>query len=137
MPSNAFYKLYYHVVWTTKDRSPTLTPSIRTEVVNAIRDKCLALGCHLHAANAAEDHVHVALEIRPSVAISTVVGQIKGASSHEVNQLGGDLIHWQDGYGVVSFRENDLPGVIRYVENQEAHHKAGKLSDVLEQMTGD
>ena len=132
-----FYKLFYHVVWSTKDRSPTLTPPIRTEVVNAVRDKCMALGCPVHAVNAVEDHVHLVLEIKPSAAISTVVGQVKGASAHEVNQSGGDLIHWQDGYGVVSFREKDLPGVMRYVDNQEAHHKAGKLSEVLELTTTD
>ena len=133
MSSDAFYKLFYHVVWRTKDHSSALTPMLRTEVANAIRDKCIALGCPVHAVNAMEDHVHLVLEIRPSIAVSTMVGQVKGASSHEVNQSGGDLIHWQDGYGVVSFREKDLPGVRRYVENQEAHHKAGKLSEVLEQ----
>jgi putative transposase len=132
----AFHQVYYHVVWTTKNRGPQLTEAMRAHLLESIRDRCERLGCTLHAANAVEDHVHVALEIPPSRAVSAVVGQMKGASAHEINQLGPDSIHWQDGYGVVTFRRTELEKVKRYIATQEERHRAGALSPLMETWDG-
>ncbi len=44
---------------------------------------------------------------------------------------------WQQGYGVLTLRQDDLPGVIRYIDGQEEHHRAGKLSVLLERTEDD
>src|SRR5207302_4491154 len=103
-----FRSLFYHAVWATKNREPQLAESLRTELFGVIQEKCRRLSCLLHAVNAVEDHVHIALEIPPSRAVAFVIGQIKGASAHDMNQLGSGAIHWQDGYGVVTFRGAEL-----------------------------
>jgi putative transposase len=131
-----FHQLYYHIVWTTKNRGPLLTEPLRPLVLASIRQRCERLGCTVHAVNAVEDHVHVAVEIPPSRAVSAVVGQMKGASSHEVNQLGSESIKWQDGYGVLTFRQAELEKVKRYIATQEERHRAGAVSALLETWKG-
>ena len=134
--AQVFHQLYYHVVWTTKNRGPQLSEEVRPHLLDAIQQRCQRLGSTLHALNAVEDHVHVALEIPPSRAVSTVVGQMKGASAHEINQLRSASSHWQDGYGVVTFRQAELAKVKRYIDTQEERHRAGALSPVLETWKG-
>lgn len=130
--AEVFRRVYYHVVWSTKHRDPQVVDWLRPHLLEAVASKCRRLGCTLHAANAVHDHIHLALEIPPSLAVSAAVGQIKGASSHEVNQFEPGALHWQDGYGVVTFRERDLPRVKDYIATQEDRHRVGRLSSLLE-----
>jgi REP element-mobilizing transposase RayT len=130
--SDVFHQLYYHVVWTTKNREPMIGPHVREHLRHAIREKCRRLGCIVHAVNAVADHVHLALEIPPRLAVSNVVGQIKGASAHEMNQLRPRLLAWQEGYGVLTFRRSELTTVVRYIATQEARHEGGGLSPLFE-----
>src|SRR5947209_5597976 len=97
--AHVFCQLYYHVAWATKNRAPALIAELRPTLVETIEDKCRGLDCRLHAVNAVADHVHVALEIPPARAVSAVVGQLKGASAHAMNQLQPGSVLWQDGYG--------------------------------------
>jgi putative transposase len=127
-----FHQLYYHIVWATKNREPQLIEALRPSLLEAIQDRCSRLGCRVHALNALEDHVHLAIEIPPSRAVSSAVGQLKGASSHAMNQFQPGLLHWQDGYGVLTFRHKELARVVQYIATQEERHRAGALSPLLE-----
>jgi putative transposase len=128
----AFRRLYYHAVWATKNRAPQIAETRRPTLFEAIGETCRRLDCALHAVNAMEDHVHVALEIPPARAVSFVLGQIKGASSRAMNQMWPESTHWQDGYGVVTFRRNDLEQIKHYIATQAERHRTGKLSPTLE-----
>jgi putative transposase len=128
----AFRQLYYHVVWTTKNREPVLHERVRPLLLEVLCEKCRMLHCQVHALNAVEDHVHVALEIPPSRAVSDAVGRIKGAASHALNQTQPDSMYWQDGYGAVTFRKGELAKVCEYVATQQGRHRLGRLSKVLE-----
>jgi putative transposase len=130
-----FHQLYYHIVWTTRNREPILAEPIRPPLFAAIRAKCAELHCVVHALNAVDDHVHLALEIPPATAVSTVVGQVKGISSFTVNQRQPDSFYWQDGYGVVTFRKGELVKVRQYIETQEQRHRSGSLSPAFERCT--
>ena len=81
-----FWKCYYHLTWATKYRQPLLTPALEAVIYSAIERKCQELDCELLGAGGALDHIHIALAIPPSHNVAHVVGQIKGASSRQVNQ---------------------------------------------------
>ena len=49
-----------------------------------------------------------------------------------MNQLQPGSLHWQDGYGVLTFRRSELPRVVQYIATQEERHRAGALSPLLE-----
>jgi REP element-mobilizing transposase RayT len=90
----------------------------------------------VHAVGIMPDHIHVAISIPPRLAVSTLVGQLKGSSSHLLNNHGplvdGAKFAWQGEYGVLSFHEKDLAGVLDYVTNQPARHASQRLSAAME-----
>jgi putative transposase len=94
----------------------------------------------VHEVGGTETHVHVAVTITPTMLISELVGQLKGVSSHEVNQklgLGRKLLEWQAGYGVVSFGTKDMEWVKSYIRNQKEHHARETVHGRLEQTQSD
>ena len=75
----------------------------------------------------------------PTVKVSEYIGQVKGESAHRINEeIKPEFkLKWQEGYGVLSMRKDELEKVSRYIDNQENHHRVGKLSDLLERTEGD
>jgi REP element-mobilizing transposase RayT len=85
------------------------------------------------------DHVHLLVNLPPTLAPATFIGQVKGAVSHEYHSQFGvhDYVKWQEGYGVVSMRKNDIVKAIAYITNQEAIHAARKISVLMEKIDTD
>jgi putative transposase len=84
--------------------------------------------------------VHIAVTIPPTLMISTWIGQLKGGSSHAVNQQVGlrqKALHWQIGYGVVSSATGDLDWATSYVRNQKEHHVRRGVHQRLKRLTHD
>jgi putative transposase len=141
--SMTLWKTYYHIVWSTVNRSSLITADIETDLYKYIKHKCHSLDCPFHAIGGISDHIHLAISIPPSIAISEVVRQIKGSSSHFVNQTLLDRqtsnidnressFAWQREYGVFSLGEKQLDIAVAYVLNQKQHHATGSLWRMLE-----
>src|SRR4029077_7397703 len=81
-------------------------------------------GQKLIAINAMPDHVHILIGLKPSIALSDLVGDIKTASTNHINEhrLVTGRFSWQEGFGAFSYSHSQLTTVIRYIENQERHH---------------
>jgi putative transposase len=133
MTAHAFHEILLHINWHNSHDKP-LAPGVEQRVQEAIREKCrMTEGVYLHGIGGTETHVHIAISMEPTVQISDVIGQMKGAASHAVNERCADHpIEWQRGYGVVSFSKRDLPWVIAYIQHQKQHHASGTLSPKLE-----
>jgi putative transposase len=134
MSSHVYHEVLLHLNWHTKESYPLLTDSIEEMTHATMRRKCDSIpGVHLHALGGTDTHVHLAVGIEPHVRISDLVQELKGATSHEINQrLGRKALVWQRGYGVVSFGQVQLAWVIDYIARQRAHHAAGRAHDRLE-----
>ena len=132
--SETFHKLYYHFVWATKHRLPLLEEPVGEQVRAFIVAKSAELGYGLIAVNSVVDHVHLLMTLRPTIAVADVAKMLKGSASHYANHVlnARDALYWQDGYGVLTLRESDLPSVIDYIRNQPAHHAHGRTILELE-----
>ena len=132
----SYYRLFYHVVWATKDRLPLITPANVDAIYGVIATKVDKIGGIVHALNGMPDHVHLVVTVPPVIALAAFVGQIKGASSHLARRLattaGNELFTWQAEYGVVSVSERHLPLVIGYVRQQQQHHAEHTLNRTFE-----
>jgi putative transposase len=119
-----YCSLYYHLVWSTKYRLPLIDVAWEEELFGYMRGKAVALECKMFAINGTADHMHIAISIPAKLAVATLVGQLKGASSHRVNELfvPHKAFAWQSEYGAFTFSENSLPRVVNYVNNQKKHH---------------
>jgi len=134
--SSTYYKLVYHFIWRTKNHLPLLTPTIEARLFPYIGYKCKELGYFLHAIDGTEDHIHLLLSLTPSILVEDVAKNLKGASSHYINKETdlGEIFYWQDGYGVVTVREAEIPKVVKYIKRQKEHHLGGDLLDDLERL---
>ena len=115
-----------------------LTPQVEPVAHRIIKDRLFKTpDVFVHEIGGTDTHIHVAVTIPPTLTVSVFVGQLKGASSHDVNQhfaTRGKVLEWQAGYGVVTFGTKDLPWVRRYIQNQRSHHATGKIADRLERI---
>ena len=71
-----------------------------------------------------EDHLHIITHLHPSVALSSLVKDIKVASSLYIKEhnLFENFTSWQEGYGAFTYSIKEKDRLIEYVKNQEAHH---------------
>jgi putative transposase len=128
-----YWSLCYHIVWGTKHRLPLIDPIWEKEVHGYIRGKAIALECIPHAIGGMPDHIHIAISIPPKLSVATLVGRLKGASSHHINKTYTDgSFLWQTEYGVFTFSEKALPSIARYINNQKKHHAENTLDPSLE-----
>ena len=136
MAAHVYHEIYLHITWHTKDDTPLLVPDFEPSVHSVLTDRChQTKGVYLHGINGTPTHVHLAINIEPHVTISELVGELKGYSSHEVNQQQRmKRLHWQRGVGVVSFGKLHLPWVQSYIARQKEHHAAGTLEERLERI---
>src|SRR5215471_17522789 len=80
------------------------------------------------------DHAHLLCRLPPTVYIPDFIGQVKGATSFRINKEIHPRfkLYWQDGYGVLTLRKDELPKVSNYIDRQEEHHRRNTLSNLLE-----
>jgi putative transposase len=139
MPHNYYSEINLHITWHTKNSLPLLTPTVEPLTHRYIKQRLInEKGVFIHEIGGIETHIHLVVSIPPTITISEWIGQLKGASAHEINQQLADRgkpLQWQTGYGVVSFGSGDLDWVIDYVRNQRQHHAAGKIYSRLESIT--
>jgi REP-associated tyrosine transposase len=131
-----YWRLFYHIVWGTKNRLELIDPAWEKDLHGYIWGKATALECLPHAIGGISDHIHVAISIPPKLSVATLIGQLKGVSSHHVNKTYADgPFMWQTEYGVFSFSEKALPSIVNYINNQKQHHAESTLNVAMENMT--
>ena len=82
-------------------------------------------GQKLLAIHCMPDHTHVLIGLKPTMALSDLVGDVKTGSTNHINEnrwVSGRF-SWQKGFGAFSYSHSQLDTVIRYIENQVEHHK--------------
>jgi len=136
---HAFHQLYFHIVWATHAREPHLHRSYRPRFLELLNEEIVTRGGIPIRHNAMPDHVHALVQLPPTVLISEFVGQLKGATAYRVNHeiKPSFKLRWQEGYGILTLRRDELEKVSRYIDNQEEHHRVGRLSTLLERLQSD
>ena len=121
--------LFLHLVWATWDRLPMISPDIERYLYREIESEAIKMRCIVLALNGTANHVHVLLIIPTTVTIADLAKQIKGASSHFVNEvLNPEMpFKWQGSYGAFTVSRWDVDKIVAYVKNQNQHHAAETL----------
>lgn len=115
--------LVLHVIFSTKDRRPLITPEIRTDLFGYLGGIVREMRGTALIVNGTSDHVHMLIRIRPVHAAAEVARVVKTNSSRWVHERWKVRFAWQTGYGAFSVSESNVPAISRYIAMQEEHHK--------------
>ena len=121
---HAVFSCQYHIVWATKYRRSVLTPSMQQDIKEWIKEKEGEYGYEVLEVEVLQDHVHLLAAIPPALAVTKVVGRIKGYTSFELKKKYPELKKrlpsiWTRSKFVSSAGEVSLEILKRYVENQK------------------
>ncbi len=75
--------------------------------------------------NGVTDHAHLFWGLKPSMAISDLIRDVKNNTSNFINEqkwIRGRFA-WQEGYGAFSYAHTQIDSVYNYILNQEKHHQ--------------
>lgn len=129
--SHSYNKIWIHAIWATKDRNHFISSQIERKLYRFLFNQFTELGCVVRAINGMPDHIHCLFLLNPNKSIVEVIKQIKGSSSHFMNQEDfiNEKFSWQTGYAAYSVSESILERVHQYIKNQKEHHKKKNFED--------
>ena len=120
-----FQQIYIQVVFAVKGRENLITEKWNKELHKYISGIIKGKDQKSIIVNGMPDHIHAFIGLRPAMAISDLVRDIKNNSSNFINDrrwVKGKF-SWQDGYGAFSYSHSHIDNVYQYILNQEEHHK--------------
>jgi REP element-mobilizing transposase RayT len=122
--ANTYTQIYIQVVFAVEWRQCLITPEHKEELHKYITGIVRNDSQKLIAINSMPDHMHILIGLRPDIALSDLVRDIKANSSRFINDEGWlrGRFNWQEGYGAFSYSHSHLDSVVRYIRNQEQHH---------------
>lgn len=123
--ANTYTQIYIQIVFAVKGRQNLISKENREELHKFITGIITNRGQKLFAVFAMPDHVHLLVSMSPTVSISDLVRDIKAGSSKFINDKKWmtEKFNWQEGYGAFSYSKSNVDLVIKYILNQEEHHK--------------
>jgi len=123
--ANTYTQIYIQIVFAVKGRQNLISKENREELHKFITGIVSNRNQKLFAVFAMPDHVHILVSMSPVISISDLVRDIKAGSSKFINEkiwMNGKF-NWQEGYGAFSYSKSSVDSVIKYILNQEEHHK--------------
>ena len=123
--ANTYTCLHYHVIFSTKNRERWITADIQTRIWAYLGGIAREHRLVPLTIGGIEDHVHLVLNVPPSIALSKAMQLLKGGSSKWIHETFPTLrgFGWQDGYGAFTVSKSTLAEVIQYVTDQREHHR--------------
>ena len=126
--ADTYSQIYIQVIFAVKGRANLIPLDKKDELFKYITGIVTNEGQKLLAINGMQDHIHILIGLKPSKSLSDLVRDIKANSSRFINEKKWHhaKFEWQKGFGAFSYGHSQLTRVIRYIQNQETHHR--KLS---------
>jgi REP element-mobilizing transposase RayT len=133
---NTYTQLYIHLVFAVKYRASLISSSwderLRLYITAILQNN----GHKMLAINNMPDHIHMLIGLNPTQSISDLMRIIKGDSSEWINKekLTANKFQWQEGYGAFTHSKSQVDKVVKYIINQQEHHKQTSFLDEYRQM---
>lgn len=125
-------RIYLHIVFSTKDRQRYLQDrETRISLHSYIAGTMKQLDCVPVEIGGVEDHLHILCLFPRTKTVAEVVKETKRVSTNWLHEQSPSLksFHWQAGYGVFSVSQSNVDEVIKYIRNQEEHHRKVTFQD--------
>ena len=120
--SHSYAQNHIHLVFSTKGRLKLIPKELQPRLWAYVAGICKHQGMLAFAIGGMPDHMHVLFRLPHTITLVRAVTLIKSNSSKWMNKKEIKFA-WQQGYGAFSVSSSLIPRVIRYIDNQEAHHR--------------
>jgi REP-associated tyrosine transposase len=129
--ANTYSQIYIQIVFAVESRQNLIDPKHNDELQKYITGIVTAQRHKLIEINNMPDHVHLLIGQRPDSALSDLVGDIKSGSTNFINRRRWvrGRFNWQEGFGAFSYSRSQLDTVVRYIKNQQRHHRTRSFRD--------
>lgn len=126
---STYSALYYHLIWSTKNRTPLILDSLEPLLYKYINGIVRNNNIDLLQIGGMPDHIHLLLRSSPDKNISDLVKDIKISSSKMIQGQSLSAFAWQIGYGAFSISKSNVDKVKKYIQMQKEHHKTCSFKD--------
>src|SRR6267143_5934042 len=129
--ANTFSQIYIQTVFAVSGRLSLIKPTFKEDLYKYISGIGRNQGQKLISINGMSDHVHILIGLRPAMALADLVREIKADSTNFINKKKWvrGRFNWQEGYGAFSYGHSQLDTIIRYIQNQEQHHRRSSFKN--------
>jgi len=123
--ANTYTQIHIQTVFAVQNRQSLIRDEWKNDLYKYMTAIIQNNDHKLLQINGIPDHVHILFGLRPVQSLSDLMKHVKQDSSKWINQnkLVKRKFSWQEGYGAFSYSKSQLPRVIKYIQNQQEHHK--------------
>ena len=129
--ANTFTQIHLHLVFAVKFRQAQIKDEWKNELYKYTTGIIQNNGHKVLIINGMADHIHILIGFRSTQSLADLMRDIKQMTSLWINEnkLTKQKFAWQEGYGAFSYGQSQLPMIIKYIENQEEHHRKKSFLD--------
>lgn len=123
--AHSIHRLCYHIVFCPKYRKMVMHGKLCQRLSQLIYEAARINKWFVHEFEIKEDHIHIMIQLPPSISVSKTVMHLKGGTSRVIRQefpelqewLWGDSL-WQDGYFAETSGRIDEKRLREYIRKQ-------------------
>ena len=126
----------HHIVINTKNRQMTITAGHCEDMYRFITAIIKRNKCVLYRIGGIENHIHMLIDLSPTVTLSHLMWDIKRSSSDWAKQSGlfPDFVGWGKEYAAFSVSSSHRDAVVAYIMGQREHHKQVAFEDEFKRL---
>ena len=123
--ANTYTQINIHTIFSVKGRENIISNDFRDGLFKYISGILNNNKQFSIAVNGYKDHVHLFFEMHPTISLSEIMRVVKANSSKWINdnRFVKGKFAWQEGYGAFSYSRSQRDEVVKYIINQEKHHR--------------
>ena len=136
---SCYRQVYYHLVFRTQKSEKVFTqeklPDLYKYIWGIIKEK----NCKLFRINGMEDHIHLFTDLAPSIALASLIRDIKTSTSFWIkkNKVFPMFKGWGAGYCALTYSHREKDTIINYIKNQQEHHRKESFREEYRRMIKD
>ncbi len=126
--SHSYAQNHLHVVFSTKEREKLIAKPMQTKLWSYMAGIARNHDFLVIANGGMEDHVHLLILLPPILPLAKAINFLKANSSKWMSEH-GTRFAWQEGYGAFAVSKSNIGAVVRYINEQESHHRKMSFED--------
>lgn len=132
--ANTFTQIYIHFVFAVQNRLSLIQPEWKDKLYKYITGIIQNNGHKMIEINGVPNHLHILIGYKPHQLIPDLMQDVKGSSSKWINEkrFVKGKFSWQEGYGAFSYSHSQIDSVVKYINNQEGHHRKKTFGEEYE-----